>query len=295
MGELAALAAAALWAVASTMYATTGRRIPSVPLNLVKTGGALVLLQLTLLLTVGRVWPASLSAEDFGWLALSGLLGLTIGDSAYLQALRRLGPRRTLLLWALIPPVTALAAVPSLGEPITPGMLAGILITGAGVTWVLQERSPQAESSWRIDATGLGYGGLAVLCQVAGSLLAKAGGGSIDALELSVVRLVVGTAGLLLMVLVAGRRQPWLAEVRRPKVLAVVSLATVLGGYLGIWLSMLALQLTLAGIVATLLATSPIFALPIAYFWLREPLTRRAIAGAFVAVVGVAILVFSEA
>ena len=55
---------------------------------------------------------------------------------------------------------------------------------------------------------------------------------------------------------------------------------------------MYSLQVTLAGIAVTLTSTSPLFVLPVAYFWLMEPVSLRAVAGAFIGVIGVAILVF---
>ncbi|MEO1337051.1 MAG: EamA family transporter, partial [Myxococcota bacterium] len=72
---------------------------------------------------------------------------------------------------------------------------------------------------------------------------------------------------------------------------AQVVFATFLGTYLGIWLLMISLQLTLTGIAATLSSTSPIFILPIARFWMKEPVSPRAIIGATIAVAGIAILV----
>ena len=291
IGELAALGSAVLWALASALFSTLGARVPAVALNLLKTVVGLLLMQATLLAVAGRAWPVALAPTDLGWLSLSGLIGLTLGDTFYFEALRRIGPGRALLLWALIPPITALSAVPILGEPLTPRMIVGITLTGAGVTWVLRERTADSDGPPRsFDWAGISFGIAAVLCQCGGSLTAKLGGRTVDAVELSVVRLAAGAIGLAVMTLVRGQLTDVARVFRSGAVAGRVLLATVLGTYVGIWLQMLALQNALAGVVATLTATSPIFVLPVAHFALKEHVSERAVFGALVAVAGVAVL-----
>ena len=101
MGETAALASALMWALGSLVFAHVGARFPTLALNLLKTAMAWVGLALTLAVTTGRMWPAGLEGASLGWVALSGIIGLTLGDSLYFVSLVRLGPRRALILWAL--------------------------------------------------------------------------------------------------------------------------------------------------------------------------------------------------
>lgn len=292
MGELAALAAAFLWACASILFARAGERTAPVPLNLVKTAFGLLMTAATLLVLGLPIVPDTLSPSDWGWLGLSGVLGLTLGDSAFLLAINRLGPRRAMLMWALVPPLTALIAWPVLDEVPGAGALAGGGLTLAGVAWVLRERSAEGPDLGRSEgvALGLTMGLVAVACQAVGSVTAKMAGSSLDAATLSVVRLGFGTAGLVLQVTLQRGLPQVVALLRRRGDLGVVVLATFLGTYLGLWLSMASLQLTLAGIAATLTATSPIFVLPLARIFLKERLSMRAVFGALVAVAGVAVL-----
>ncbi|MEM7675871.1 MAG: DMT family transporter [Myxococcota bacterium] len=293
MGELAALVAALLWAIASTQFAVLGQRLSALTLNVLKTLIGLLFMAVTLVITSGNLWPPSLDDTDFAWLVVSGLLGLTIGDWAYFQSLIRLGARRALLLWALIPPLTALGAVPVLGEPLGPRLILGITVTVGGVTWVMREQTDKANQSSdkAVDLASIGFGILAVLAQCGGSLTAKLGGHGLDALSISVVRLAAGSVGILVWAIAQKRVPAVLAVLKQTRLTARVVTATFVGTYLGIWLSMLSLQLTLAGIAATLSSTSPIFVLPIARFWLRESVSFRAIVGATIAVAGIAILV----
>jgi drug/metabolite transporter (DMT)-like permease len=64
--------------------------------------------------------------------------------------------------------------------------------------------------------------------------------------------------------------------------------ASFLGPYLGVWLSLVSLHRTRAGIALTLMAMSPILVIPVSRFALGERPTRRAIAGTLMAVCGAA-------
>ena len=303
VGELAALASAALWALASVVFATLGSRVPAVSINLLKTGAAFLALGFTAILLEGPIFSAPLGALNWLWVALSGVIGLSLGDSLYFVALNYIGPRRLLILWALTPAVTAFFAEIWLKEPVTSGFLLGMTLTlsGVGLALVEHPRRPVKESrakdSGVLDPSkryvGLILGGAAgigaVLCQAGGTISAKLGGASLTSLELSVARLGFGTAALLVPGLLGLRRSGhW--ELITSKELMQISIGTFLGTYLGIWLSMVAVQNAFAGVVATLQATSPIFVLPLARVFLNETVSREAILGAFVAVLGVAIL-----
>lgn len=289
MGELATLASAALWAGASMVFASVGGRFPALAMNLVKTGLAFVGLSLTLLLLDGRAFPG-IQLGNAGWVALSGLIGLTVGDTLFFASLSRLGTRRALILWALTPSVTSAMAWAVLGEPVGPRLLFGVLVTSSGVAVVLRARAtgPTREGIWDARAwLGLAAGLGAVLCQAGGVVTAKLGGVGLSGLELSVARLGFGTLALVPLGLHALRRRGGLPE--RQDFLRV-GIGTFIGTYLGMWLWMYGLQHAPAGVVATLESTTPVFALPLARLVYREPISASALFGALTAVLGVAIL-----
>ncbi len=290
MGELASLLAAMSWAVGSLLFASAGKRASPSALNFAKCALGLVMLMATSIVVVGRAWPTTASSEQWTWLGLSGLLGLTIGDTAFFSALMRLGPRRALVLWALVPPLTAVLAFMALGEPLTVRMLGGIVVTTLGVTWVVLERASRSLVAPGHLAAGVAFGVLASLCQAVGSIMVKQADQDLSALDVSIIRLLAGTVGLLLQIGWQGR-MPQIGRMMQERALgAQVFWATLIGTYLGIWLSIYGLQHTYAGIAATLQSTSPLFVLPLAVIFLHERLSARSILGAAVAVVGVALL-----
>jgi drug/metabolite transporter (DMT)-like permease len=74
------------------------------------------------------------------------------------------------------------------------------------------------------------------------------------------------------------------------RALALTALGAVLGPFLGISFSLIAVAHTDVGVAATIMATVPIMMLPLVRIVNREHLTLKAIGGAFLAVGGVAIL-----
>ena len=129
----------------------------------------------------------------------------------------------------------------------------------------------------------------ATTCQAAGNIATKLGGLH-DPLEMSVVRVMVGALGILIYV---SWRQGLLTALRpalSSRFLKYLMLATFIGTYLGILFQVAGLRYAPAGIAATLSATSPIFVLPLAAYYLKDHIGLRETLAAFVAVGGIAIL-----
>lgn len=290
MGALAALGAALTWACASFLFERFGRSAGGLALNLVKCVVAAALMFPTLLLLEGRIWPTTMDAATTGWLGLSGIVGLSIGDTLWFGCLLRLGARRALLLFTLAPPITAALAHTVLGEPFTATMILGMIITLTGVAWVIGERaSASGGASAGVDTVGVLLGCGAAVCQAVGSVLTKYAGTGESALSVSLVRLTVGALGLLIVVGLSGRLNKAVAPLRERRTATALIAATFLGTYVGIWLMNAGFLATYVGVASTLNATSPIFALPLAVL-VGERVSPRAAIGAVIAVAGVAVL-----
>jgi drug/metabolite transporter (DMT)-like permease len=70
----------------------------------------------------------------------------------------------------------------------------------------------------------------------------------------------------------------------------MVALGSIIGPYLGITFSFLAIIYVQIGIASTIMATTPIIMLPLSWMFYKEKLTYRAVIGAIVAVLGVGLL-----
>ena len=328
LGESAALAAAFLWAAATLMFGRLGRQLSPLLLNIVKGVFAVGLILITLTLQqLNEVAPAiafELPLKATIYLLLSGAVGIGIGDTAYFATINALGARRALLLETLAPPVAAVLAWSFLSERLSVTAIAGIGLTLVGVAWVISERVPEKDQGLKVEPVdrpsavwaSLGVAMLAVFSQASGAVLSRAAlaDTAIAPLWSSLLRLV---AGLVCMGLIAllrpqqlgaygqissdslsqtnntrtwqNRWQASLLALRRPRLMGGIALAAFFGTYLGIWLQQISLKYTAAGIAQALLATSPLFVLPMAAF-LGDRISLRSILGAAVALSGVWIL-----
>ena len=126
LGETAALTAAALWAFSSVLY--TRVRLPAWQINFVKIVLATFILavQLTIVARVNGTAILAAPAWSWGWLALSGFIGLVIGDTCYFRCLQILGVRRCLVLTTTAPIFTAVLGWLFLREALMPIAMAGI-------------------------------------------------------------------------------------------------------------------------------------------------------------------------
>ncbi|MGF1539174.1 MAG: DMT family transporter [Pleurocapsa sp.] len=297
IGEIAALSAAFLWAGASVVYTRLGVRIPPLQLNFYKGIIAIALIVITLMLQQANLSNISLSPVI--WLFLSGILGIGLGDTAYFAALNSLGARRTLLLETLSPPLGALLALMFIGEQLVSLAWCGILLTILGIVWVISERNPASVNSQddlRRTSIGIIWGTLAAIAQAGGAVISRFAllQSNITPLASSLVRLVAGNCiVLLLMLLPLSRKQPQIQGRLSPKSWGAIAIAATGSTYLGIWLQQTSLKFAPTGIAQTLLATSPLFILPIIAV-MGETISIRAILGVLLSLCGIGLLFFSQ-
>lgn len=289
-GELAALSAAFIWAVASVIYTGVGRQLSPLVLNLVKGLIAIVLLIATLLLT-GNLFP-TVSFRSLILLLLSGAVGIGFGDTAYFAALNCIGPRRTLVLESLSPPLAAVLALIFLQEQLPPSGWMGIVLTIVGVTWVVLERSREAVTPSVLPFRGIVLGLLAAGGQAGGAVMSRAAlvGTDINPLWSTFIRLVGGIIILLIWLGVQRQSIRVLKPLRSPRLFIIVAGTAFISTYLGIWLQQLSLKYAPAGVSQSLSATSPLFVIPIAVIFAGDKVSVRAVLGVLVAIAGVWLL-----
>jgi drug/metabolite transporter (DMT)-like permease len=288
-GEVAALAAAFIWSVATFIYTRTGSRAPAVFLNLVKGAIAVAMLAATILV-LGDAVP-DLTASQWLWLAGSGVVGISIGDSAYFSAIKRIGPSQTLLIESLAPPLTGVLGMFFLDEAIGLTAWLGIFLTMSGILWVVTEHQPRN----RPNLPGLAFAALAALCQALGMILSRQVMVTSEITPLWAALVRLGAASLVLWAVMPVirpglvlSRETWRAVGTARNGWALFTLAVFLGTFLGIWLQQASLKLTSAAVAQTLISVSPLFALGLARLG-GHPVSRRSVAGALLTLCGVAL------
>ena len=248
-----------------------------------------------LLLLAGALFFAGwtpVQSLPLGWLSLSGLLGISLGDTFFFAALRRLPAHQLIILMLLAPVVTLFMAFCFLGE--RPAIICwlGIILVLGGVTLTFTGKI-DVDQEARQRGLGLLFGVLSVLSMATSIIIAKIGLQDVSALEGTFLRLLFGFAGMLVVGLSRREVKSWLAPLGQAGLGWRFLLAVIVVTFGGFWLSLDAIKRLDVSIANTLLATEPVFALPLAVIWLREQATGAAVIGAIVALCGAGILAFN--
>ena len=290
--ESLALGAAACWATASLFSASASAQMGAVAFSRWRMGFASVILWALALASGG--WRG-LGGEALGLLALSGLIGIFIGDTALFACMNRLGPRRSGVLFATHALFSAVFAWVFLGESQTGWTLlgCGLLVSGVMMAIALGRRGDEfhhwEQTRGRL-AVGVALGLLAALCQSVATLMLKplmAGG--VDAVAASAVRMTAAFAlngGLLVVGLPLARVRGPLrgSDVLNTFFSAAVAMA------LGMTLILQAMREGDAGLVAVLSSVSPVLLLPLLWLVYRRRPAAGAWLGAGLAVAGTALI-----
>lgn len=297
----AALAAALCWTVSSLIWRRWPTPLSASGLNLLKNLVALGL-QLPLLLLLAEPWR--LPVRGLLLLVASGVVGIALGDSLFFAALRRLGSRRTLTIDAGGPAAASAMGALLLGEWPLAGDLLGIALISVSVLLVARGAAPPpATGDFSCDSSFDSscdprrmQGGLllalgALFCGSAGAMLSRAAllSGSIAPLQAATLRLAAAVA--VSLPLIVRRRGAlsacWMAWCHGWR---WVLPATVLGTSAGLVLQQQALAALPGGLAVALMATAPVLALPLAWWWEGDPPGWRGTAAALAALAGVSLL-----
>jgi drug/metabolite transporter (DMT)-like permease len=250
---------------------------------------------LGLLLLAGALFLVgweSVSSLPLGWLSLSGLLGIAVGDTFFFAALRRLPAHQLVILMLLAPVLTLLLAFCILGE--RPGLVSwiGIILVLGGVSLTFKDKI-EVDQETQQRGLGLLFGVLSVLAMAGSIIIAKIGLQDVSAMQGTFLRLFFGFAGMLAVGLARRELRNWLVPLRQAGLRWRFLLAVVVVTFGGFWLSLDAIKRLDVSIANTLLATEPVFALPLAVIWLREHATGASVVGAIVALCGAGVLAFN--
>ena len=302
---LAALLTTLLFATSAVCGHRTARQIGGAEANFWRLAIATILL---------AIW-ANLFGGGFAgapeWFMLSGLFGIGLGDSAFFQALPRLGSRRTVLLvQCLTAPFAALVEWLWLGTRLNlPEMLCiAVILTGVVIALAPGDHL-------KISRRELAAGVAACLFSAAGAALgaviirkafavAHAAGVHPDAGTTGYQRVLGGIlVPTIILLAVKGRSAHAHGPMFAAPTLAVSRekwrrlwpwvLANALAGQtLGVTCMQWALATTSAGVVTAIIATTPVVLLPLTRIVEGEKIGRRSLGGALLAVSGVIGLTF---
>lgn len=291
IGELAAFGTAICWTVSAVFFEKASRRIGTVAVNFYKLVGAILLLSGTAWVLRGLPFPSDAPGAAWLWLSASGLVGFVIADIFLFNAYVMIGSRTTMLFLALSPPTTAIFSFLALREMMPPRGLVGMALVCAGIAAAVlgRRRDARAEQVRDRDLRLKGYlfAFLASVGQSAGMILTKLGSAGYDTVASTQIRVLAGMVGFALVALVSGKSRKVFVEAPGDRAgMRNTAAGAVFGPFLGVTLSVFALNHTQAGTVSTLIGLAPVLIIPPSVLFLKQKVSLWEILGACTAVGG---------
>lgn len=294
-GELAALLTAIFWTITALAFEAASRKIGSLVVNLLRLIIGFIFLTVFAFFYRGYLFPTDATPHAWFYLSISGLIGFVIGDLCLFQAYVVIGARISMLLMAFAPPITALIGWAVLDETLSLKSWIGMALTISGIALVVLKRHTAEESNggfrkvkfnYPVWGIFLGLGGAAG--QAAGLVLSKVGMQGYDTFASTQIRIIAGIFGFIVLVTVMRSWKQVFQALNKVKPMLQLSLGSFFGPFLGVSFSLISIKYADTGIASTIMAIVPVLIIPPYMIIYKEKVTFKEVAGAVVAVSGVA-------
>ncbi|THB79213.1 MAG: EamA family transporter [Desulfobulbaceae bacterium] len=298
-GELIAIITVFCWTISVQFFGSASKLIGATSVSFIRIILAMVLFSVFMLITTGEIVPLSLPISAWGYLMLSGAIGLFIGDIFLFKALVEIGPRLAMLIHSLAAPLAALIGFAILNESYTAIQWCGMFVTLSGVSLVILEKTPATHRNsrlnvQRISLAGILYGIGAMFGQAGGYILSKKGmqfeDGFLDPFASTHIRVIGALICFLVYQTIRRDHSALSRALQNKRAVTYTAIGSFIGPFIGVSLSLLSLHYLETGIAATILSLVPVCIIPFALFLHKEYVSFRAVIGACIAVSGIFLL-----
>jgi uncharacterized membrane protein len=290
IGELAALGAAISWTVSALFYGKALQQAKPISANIIRLTltGSILLLFLVILgkLTFLTGLPTGVVVIS----AVSGIIGLGLGDTLYMVSLSRIGVARAVPITCVYPLFSLVWAVFFVGEPITWAVVLGAVVIVGGI-WFLGQgtRASEVDTKKKSLVIGMIFALLtAIVWSISIAMMDIAVRETPDldhALAINTMRVIAIAAFLFAASPLLDRKLGFL-KVPKKTVVALVA-----GGVVALGLGWFFLAYSFVEIAQSravpISSTTPLFSTLASVFLLREKITARTAVGSMMIVVGI--------
>ncbi|QMS85821.1 DMT family transporter [Candidatus Xianfuyuplasma coldseepsis] len=289
MGELISLGTAFCWTFTVLSFEAAGKKVGSLSVNFIRLLFGFVFISIFLYITRGYMIPIDASSHTWNWMLLSGVIGFVIGDYFLFQAFVDVGGRISLVIYSMVPPITAILGLLYFDEYLSVQNIIGMTITIAAIILVViykeedHERHPHR-------MRGALFAMIGAVAQAVGLLFSKIGMGDYSAFAATQIRIIAAIVGFALIITMQ-RRWPNIKQAFfNKRALVFIIIGSIFGPFLGVSSSLLALQYTSLGIATTISQMNIIFIIPFSLILFKERVNAIEIIGSIVALIGVSLL-----
>lgn len=284
-GIIAALLSAASWAFGTVVFDRIGKIVPYVGITFLKGIFSIILMVALLMFTGGL---QTIGKRDFFFLVLSGIIGISIGDSLFFKSLQDLGAKVQVIFFLLGQIFTMILSLLLLGEVLSPEQYAGAMILLAGI--VIGGKQTDHPNKIRGIICGL----LSILCFSASVIMVKIAIADVEVVTATFYRMVFGTIFTLGFGVVGKQLFSWISPLRNKRILSLFILNVFVITYGGFLLSMVAIKFITVSLTSVLGTTEPVFVLLFAYLINKEKTSRQEIIGTLITLVGLLMIINGE-
>lgn len=290
-GEIAALGTAFCYTLNGIFFESAGKKVGSLAVNYIRLVVGFIILSAFTYLSRGYLLPLDATSYNWTWLSVSGFIGFFLGDLFLFQAYIEVGTRVSMLVLGVAPPLTAILGYIFMDEVLSTAGIIGMLIITVGIAMVILGKDEEAKKiKFKHSIKGITYAFLGAVGQAVGVIFSKIGMGDYSPFAATQIRIIAGFIAFNALFLYLNKWHLLKVAMKEKKAMAEISLGAVFGPVLGVSLQLISLQLTTAGISATITSIMPVTILPYSILVCKEKLSIKEIIGTIVSVIGVAIL-----
>jgi DME family drug/metabolite transporter len=290
IGELAALGAAISWTISAMLYGKALQQTKPISANIVRLSFTSAVLLIILAVAAGFGALPTLRLDVAALAAISGIVGLGLGDTLYMVSLRLIGVARAVPITCTYPLFNLLWVVFFMGEKVTLSLVLGVVIIFLGI-WLLSHEKENSDVRGQSKFLFKGVAAAlatAVLWSVSIAMMGIAvmkTPSLNDALIINTIRTATIAALLLALSPMIDRQRDFLKMKRR----TVATL--IIGGLVALGLGWFFLAYSFIGIpesqAVPISSTTPLFSTLVAVVLLRERVTARNVLGSVIVVIGI--------
>ena len=257
IGFFAAISAVFSWTFACSIWRRESENLLPRQINIYKNVLASIIF-LPVVLTIS--WLSDLNSIFI--LIISGIIGIAIGDTLYINSLKIIGTRKTLSFEALTPIIATIAATLSINEIYPQKVWIGSFIVSFSLFMIVRQNTYKHDQSKEKKIFGVFCAIGSVLCAVIAALISRVVliSSTLTPLETTEIRLLSASIFLILIF-----KRDFFDLLRNTRLTkknhSNLVLSSLLGTNFGILFQQIVFKYLPIGIAWTLLSLSPIFAL----------------------------------
>ena len=305
LGEIISLLVAVLWTATALFADQASHRIGAMSTNFFRMVFSAILLAGLLWIVIGHPYPAFADGKTWLWMGLSALVGYVFGDYCLFNSYIVIGARFGQLFMTLAPPFAAIAGWALLGETLSwkSWLAMAVTLTGIAIS-ILNRSGADHHLQLKLPLKGVLLGIGAGLGQGVGLVLSKIGmqhyAAALPAdapaafdwampFASTMIRSLTGMVGFFVLLALMRKLPELRAALKNGAGMKYTGLTTLFGPFIGVSLSLMAVQYARAGIASTLMALTPVLILfPYALIY-KQKITPKEILGVIISMTGVAL------